>query len=187
MTDLERSAELREGGVVFNDYDGLVAQLRLWIEGRGLSQEMLEVLAGLSKGHVGKLLGDTQIKKFSTFSMFAVTSTLGLRFRLEEDPVLVEQMRPHWEACSVKLRRIGNLARPAGKTTVNRLMPAVAKEMGRRGGKANRQQALAGKARMAKMTPDELREYQKSAAKSKAKLRKGLTEAAAKSRKPGNV
>ena len=120
----------------WNDYDAMVAQLRSWVDARGISSALLDELSGLSKGHSGKLLGDAQVKQFGLFSLFAIMATLGIRCRFEEDPAMAEQMRPHWEHCNVKQRRIGNVARPVGKTTLNRMTPIVAREMGRKGGKA---------------------------------------------------
>jgi general stress protein YciG len=153
----------------WRDYDGLVGQLRSWVEARGISYALLDELAGLAKGHSGKLLGDAQVRQFSSFSLLAVMATLGLKCRFEEDPEMVEQMRPHWVQCDSAQRRTCRQAR-IGKTTMARVFPIVSKEIARRGGEA----------RKAKLTPAQRSEIARKAGKAsgRARLRRGLMEAA---------
>lgn len=163
---------LREG--MFRDYDGLVEQLRMWFEERRISHVKLDELAGLAQGHAGKILGEAQIKKFSTFSLFAVSQTLGLRFRLEEDPELVAQMRQHWEQCEVAQKRTLRKAQ-LGKATKARVFPVIAREMQKRSNNMRNHQ----------LSPEQRTDIARKAGKAsgRARLRKGLMEAAVKASK----
>ena len=156
----------------FRDYDAMVAQLRTWVDTRGISLALLDDLSGLAKGHTGKLLGDARVKHFSTFSLFAVMATLGIRCRFEEDHEMVEQMRPHWEPCEVTQRRTQRRA-PLGKTTMERVIPDVVRELGKRGAAA-----LNGR-----LTAEERIASARKAGKAsgRARLRKGLMETAGRS------
>jgi hypothetical protein len=164
-----------------NGYDGLIVALRARVAEIGLNSRMIDELSGLTPGYTGKLLGAAQIGQFGVTALLAVMATLGSRFDVAIDPPQEDLMRPHWEPGQRSQRRIGRRA-PLGTASIQRLTPVIAAEMGRKGGKANSQQALAGKARMAKMTAEELRNHQSLAGKSRARLRRGLMEAAESSR-----
>jgi hypothetical protein len=157
----------------WHDYDGLVAQLKSWVEMRGISYETLDALSNLAKGHSGKLLGDAQVRHLSSFSLLAMMATLGIRCRFEEDPDAVAQMTPHWEPCDVAQRRTQRRA-PIGKKTMERVIPDVARELGRRGAAA-----LNGR-----LTPAQRRASARKAglASGRARLRRGLMEVAEASR-----
>jgi hypothetical protein len=157
----------------WRDYDGMAAQLRSWVEERGISYAVLDELAGLAKGHSGKLLGEAQVKHFSSFSLLAVMASLGLKCRFEEDPEMVEQMRPHWEQCDAAQRRTLRKAR-LGKVTIGRVFPVIAREMQKRGSEA----------RNARLSPARRSEIARKAglASGRARLRRGLMEAAEETR-----
>jgi hypothetical protein len=151
----------------WRDYDGMVAQLRSWVEARGISYALLDELANLAAGTTGHVLGEAQTKRLGMMSLLAMMSTLGLRCRFEEDPALVEQMRPHWEQCEVGKQRTHREAR-IGKTAMKRVFPAVLRELSKRGNAARnialsaaRRRAIARKA---------------GKASGRARLRKGLFE-----------
>jgi hypothetical protein len=155
----------------WNDYDGMVASLRSWVEVRGISHALLDELAGMAKGHTGKLLGEAQPKHFGTFTLLAMMATLGLKCRFVEDTEMVEQMRPHWEPCNSERRRTLRKAR-IGKVTLARVLPFVVKELGRRGAEA----------RNRNLSPERRRQISRLAglASGRARLRRGLMEAARK-------
>jgi hypothetical protein len=157
----------------WNDYDAMVAQLRSWVDARGISSALLDELSGLAKGHSGKLLGDAQVKQFGLFSLFAIMATLGIRCRFEEDPAMAEQMRPHWEPCQALQRRTCRQAR-LGKTTMARVFPFVSKEIAKRGGEARRD----------KLSPAQRRAIARKAglASGRARLRRGLMDEATEMR-----
>jgi hypothetical protein len=157
----------------WGDYDGMITQLRSWVDARGISSALLDELAGLAKGHSGKLLGDARVKHFSTFSLLAVMATLGIRCRFEEDPEMAEQMRVHWIKCDSAQRRTKRLAR-IGKGTIARVLPVVARELGKRGAVACH----------SSMTPAQrsARARKAGQASGRARLRRGLLEAAKETR-----
>jgi hypothetical protein len=160
-------------------YDGMIVAVRARVAEIGLNSRMIDDLSGLTPGYTGKLLGTAQIRQFGLDALLAISATLGLCFDVRIDPHQESLMRRHWEPGQQSQRRIGRRA-PLGTASIQRLTPVIAAEMGRKGGRANNQQALAGKARMAKMTAEELRNHQSSAAKSRAKLRKKLMDEAAR-------
>jgi hypothetical protein len=165
--DLVDAPQIVEGA--WRDYDGMVAQLRAWVTARGISLALLDELAGLSKGHSGKLLGDGQVKQFGTFALLAVMATLGIKCQFVEDSEAVERMRQHWEKCDAAQRRTCRQAR-IGKVTMARMFPVISREIARRGGEARRD----------KLTPARRAEIARRAGKAsgRARLRKGLVEAA---------
>jgi hypothetical protein len=152
-----------------NGYDGLIVALRARVAEIGLNQRLIDELSGLTPGLTGKLLGAACPTKFGFSSLLPIMATLGLRFGVMVDPEQEALMKPHWEPGQAMQRRPKRLAR-LGETTIKRMFPIVASEMGKRGGKA----------RMRKMTPEQLRRHQQRAGKAsgRARLRRGLAEAA---------
>jgi hypothetical protein len=59
--------------------------LRLRAEAMDVSREVLDELAGLTRGHTGKLLCDPPVKTLGTLSMFLLAGALGLKVVLVED------------------------------------------------------------------------------------------------------
>jgi hypothetical protein len=167
-----------------NGYDGLQVALRDRVAALGLNSRTVDELSAITPGYAGKLLGPSQVEQFGVRTLLAITATLALRLEVTIDPEQEALMKPHWEPGQQLQRRIGRRA-PLGTASIQRLTPIIAAEMGRKGGKASSQQALAGKARMAKMTAEELRNHQSLAAKSRARLRKKLTESARRSTAEG--
>ena len=64
---------------------------------RGLSNEFLEELIGLSRGHVDKMLGPSRHKTIGKNSLEWMLAALGLRLRLERDPDQERLMASRWE------------------------------------------------------------------------------------------
>jgi hypothetical protein len=151
----------------WRDYDGLVAQLRSWVPARGISYALLDELANFAAGYTGHVLGDAQTKRLGMQSFLGMMATLGLRCRFEEDPELVEQMRPHWEQREVGKQRTCREAR-IGKTAMKRVFPAVPRELSRRGNAARNIALSAAKRRAIARKAGK--------ASGRARLRKGLFE-----------
>jgi hypothetical protein len=154
-----------------HDYDASIAGIKQRIAVLGIPYRIIDELALLPSGFTGKTLGDSQVKQLSWRSFLAMTQTVGLTTLFVVDPKLVEQMRPHWERGEVNKIHTSKLAR-IGKATMNRVFPVVIKEFARSGGKA----------RMARMTAKQRQQFASAGgrASGRARLRKGLMEAARK-------
>jgi hypothetical protein len=120
----------------FSDYDGLIDRLRERAAALGVPYRVLDELTGLGEGGTAKYLADLHLKHLSIRSMLRITSALGVKAVLVIDEGLVREMRPLWDMS--RRARAKRLA-PLGQRTVQRVLPEVAKEMGRRGGSARMQ------------------------------------------------
>jgi hypothetical protein len=148
-------------------YDALQAALRVRVAETGLNSRMIDELSGLTPGYTGKLLGAAQIEQFGMASLLAISATLGLCFDVKIDDIQSEIMRQFWEPGQHMQRRNQRLVR-LGKTTINRVLPEVMRELGKR--------------RLEKLTPEQRSALGRKAglASGRARLRRGLTEAAVK-------
>jgi hypothetical protein len=119
----------------FTDYDALIDRLRQRVAEIGLSNRVLDELTGLGEGSSAKYLSDLRLKHFSAVSVLRIAKVLGVKSVMIIDPMLVEKMKPHWEA------RDGRRVHPPppAKRLGNKTVSFVAVEMGRRGGMASRQ------------------------------------------------
>jgi hypothetical protein len=159
----------------FRDYDALIAAIRDHAATLGIPYRLIDELANLATGTTGHVLGDAQTKRLGMMSFLAMTETMGLRGVLYVDQHLVDQMRPHWQRGDMKKAHSKRLAR-LGRTAMKRVFPAVASEMGKRGGQV----------RSAKQTAKQRQQLARlgGRAAGRARLRRGLIEAAERSRKP---
>lgn len=156
-----------------NGYDGLVAALKARSDEKGLTRLKLDELSGMAEGWSGKVLGAAQIHQFGMAGIAAMCFALGLCIDLREDPEQEALMRPHWERGETRQARPNRLPR-LGKTAINRFLPDVAREMGRRGGSrpmpskslrhASRAGSKGGKARKRNMTRLQRQEAARKAA-----------------------
>jgi transcriptional regulator with XRE-family HTH domain len=73
-----------EGAV--RGYDDLVIAIRAVKEFLGLSNETLEEIAGLTRGHIDKLLRPSREKKIGPQVLPLILGALGIRLRVEIDP-----------------------------------------------------------------------------------------------------
>jgi hypothetical protein len=143
----------------------MIVALRERVAEIGLNSRTIDELSGVTPGYAGKLLGAAQIEQFGLNAFLAISATLGLCFDVRIDPQQEALMLPYWETGQQSQRRNQRLAR-LGKTTINRVLPEVMRELGKR--------------RLGKLTPEQLRRHQQLAgrASGRARLRKGLMEAA---------
>jgi hypothetical protein len=124
----------------FSDYDGLVAALRERASQIGLSFAAIDELANIGEAATAKYLSDLRVKNLALKSFFAISETLGVRAIFVEDERLLAQMKPHWQRRDErKAHRASHLAKRLGPTTIARVLPTVAREMGRRGGAKRRE------------------------------------------------
>jgi hypothetical protein len=127
--------------------DDVVAALRARMEYIGASFGLVEQLADLSEGSLGKYLAPLQVKRLTVASLLRISQTLGIRTLFYVDPKLVARMKPLWTKRDARRVRAKRQV-PIGQAQLRRLLPAVASEMGARGGRA----------RMAKLTHEQRRE-----------------------------
>jgi hypothetical protein len=142
-------------------YDGAINAIRARIAETGMNYARIDELSGLTEGHTGKLVGDAQIYRITLQTLLAIMATLGLRFDVAVDAPQEALMRPHWQPGQAMQRRNKRLAR-LGKTTINRVLPEVMRELGKR--------------RIDKLTPEQRSALGRLAGKAsgRARLRKGL-------------
>jgi hypothetical protein len=150
-------------------YDGLIVALRARVAEIGLNQRLIDELSGLTPGLTGKLLGAACPTKFGFSSLLPIMATLGLRFGVMVDPEQEALMKPHWEPGQAMQRRTQRRAR-LGKITMERVIPDVVRELGKRGALA-----LNGK-----LTPAQRSANARKAgrASGRARLRRGLMDEA---------
>jgi len=113
----------------------LVEVLRERKAALGLSNELLDHLAGLTSGHVDKLLGPSQSKGLSRVTLDGMLGALGVKLIAAVDDVQVARMQPRWEsrdATHVRRRSPTRLA--AG--VVKRARPRVLRELAKNAAKA---------------------------------------------------
>lgn len=154
MTDARRIWEAA-------DYDGLIEGLRCRVVELGVTHAVLDELTGLQTGYIGKLLGPVQAKKLGPLSLNLLLQVLAVKIVLVEDPEGVAAMSARWEQ---RVRPDYNAERSAsvGKTTIKRMFPVIAREMGKR----------SGAARMLKMKPETRRRVARQAAKARWQKRR---------------
>jgi hypothetical protein len=128
---------------IVTDHNGMVDAFRARKEALNLSDAALEARANLTAGHVGKLLGAVPAKHMGILSQWAIAWALGLKVVLI-GVFRMQRRRPDYGA-----KRLAQV----GQRTITRMVPVIAREIGSRGGKA----------RMALMTPDQLRRHQRKA------------------------
>jgi hypothetical protein len=156
LGDLEmrtaRSARESEARPRKTDYDSLVAALRERAAAIGLSFAQIDELANLAESGTAKYLSDLRVKTLGLQTFFAITETLGIRAIFVEDERLLEQMRPHWRRRDEgKAHRASPLAKRLGQATIARVLPVIARELGRRGGLRRRELPAAERVRLARM------------------------------------
>jgi hypothetical protein len=94
-------------GVVL-DYDELLAAVRARLDALKAPYKTIEDCASLADGHLGKLLGPTQVKRLGTDVLFRLLETLGLRLAVVEHldiAATIEEMGHHYRARVEKYRR----------------------------------------------------------------------------------
>jgi hypothetical protein len=156
------------------DYDALISSFRDRIEFLELKCARVDEIAGIANGVTGKMLGASQVKTLGLRNLFPLAESLGLRcaVQLYLDDALVAEMQPLWEKRQSSQVRINPPSR-IGQATIQRMMPTIAAEMGRRGGGnpclanacyASKIGRKGGRATMAKLTAEARSRLAKAAA-----------------------
>lgn len=83
--------------VEIRDYDDLIAAIRAAKALRGLSDNFADELAGLTRGHIQKIVGPSRQKPLSPMTFNAILGTLAVKLVLVEDPEIASRMEARWE------------------------------------------------------------------------------------------
>jgi hypothetical protein len=111
--------------------DDVIEALRARKADVGLSDEALEEIVGLCRGHIGKIIGPTRERGASLFTLMMIVGALGCGLALVPDPQAA--IRRRWE------RRLDSRVRDngrIGKEAIRKARPLVLAELARRGGLA---------------------------------------------------
>jgi hypothetical protein len=144
MTDSNTGTAVQIGGKTlelvgqFETYDQLVERVRERAADIGLSYRLCDEISGLAEGHTGKVLADLRAKQMGIGTFLAITRTLGIRGVLYVDPALVREVAPLWEVRDA-IKAHPRSAKRFGQTTMKRILPVAAAEMGQRGGARRRE------------------------------------------------
>jgi hypothetical protein len=82
--------------IAVRSYDDLVNAIRAVKEFLGLSNETIEEIAGLARGHVDKMLGPKRAKRIGPRTLELLLGALGARLRLEVDPEQAKRVASRW-------------------------------------------------------------------------------------------
>jgi hypothetical protein len=117
----------------FSDYASFVALLRARKNELGLSDLVLDELAGLAGGYSQKVLGPTQVKGIGPLSFTGLLDALGLSGTLYADPAKVARLSGQWQRRDrAGVRENHRL----GKVAIAKARPIVMAELATMGGKA---------------------------------------------------
>jgi hypothetical protein len=154
-------------------YTELMALIQAQVGALGLKLTDFDDLAGFPAGLSGKVFGLLQVKRLGPEKMFDAIRAAGLRLRLEVDPEQEAKMKTriseNYNPRQAMQARRQHSASQAGPAVLSRVLKPLAK--------------LGGKARMAKMTKEELKQHQKMAAMAGVKKRSKEMKRRARQRK----
>jgi hypothetical protein len=77
-------------------YDDLIIAIRAVKEFLGLSNETVEEIAGLTRGHFDKMFGPSREKKMGPQTLPLILGALGIRLRVEIDPEQAKRVASRW-------------------------------------------------------------------------------------------
>jgi hypothetical protein len=113
-------------------YDDLITAIVAVKNFFGLSNESLEDLAGLCRGHFDKVAGPTRVKKAGPMVIDALLGALAIELIVKPNPAAAERMSHRWQR-----RQEMQVREPARLSAA--LLARAAAELGRRGAAARRQ------------------------------------------------
>lgn len=154
-------------------YTELIAGIRAKVERLNVRQADFDELAGFAPGLSGKVFGMLQVRTLRLEKLFDALRAAGLRIRLEDDPEQDAKMQiriaNNFNPRQANQARNGHSASPAGPAVMSRIFKPLAK--------------MGGKARMAKMTKEEMKQHQRMAAMAGVKKRRKEATRRARQRK----
>ena len=124
--------------IAIRSYDDLITAIRAVKEFLGLSNEAIEDLAGLTRGHWDKVAGRTPVKRMGPMVLNAVLGVLAIELHVKPDVAAVEKLSHRWQ------RRHENHVRtcqPISQATLDRCRPIILSEMARKGWQTRNRQA----------------------------------------------
>jgi hypothetical protein len=105
----------------FTDYDSFVELLRARKAELGLSNDVMDDLAGLARGHSDKLVGPSQTKGIGPVTFGLVLDVLGLSGTLYVDPAKAAKLEERWRRDQRMESRARN-NKPVNPTMVRRAL-----------------------------------------------------------------
>jgi hypothetical protein len=130
--------------------DDVREALRARFDEMEVARTVIDDAAGLQEGYAAKLLAG--LKRFGDISLFPMIQTAGLRLALIEDPDAASRLQALPKRVQHAVR-----CRPVGKALMKAARPAVLRELGAKGGRAA----------MAKLSPEQRREFARQAARAR--------------------
>jgi hypothetical protein len=134
-------------------YTELMATIQAQVGALGLKLTDFDDLAGFPAGLSGKVFGMLQVKRLGPEKMFDAIRAAGLRLRVEIDPEQEAKMKAriadNYNPRQATQARPNHSSSPVGTAVLSRIFKPLARK--------------GGKAKFAKMSPEELRKYQKAA------------------------
>jgi hypothetical protein len=113
MSEMRVIAEL-------GNYDAMIAALSARAAALGVSQTVLDELAGLSAGYTGQVFGGSQTKRLGWLTTWLMLPVLGARLVLIEDAAARTMMEKHYGERRANQARKGNYASPVSKHVLSR-------------------------------------------------------------------
>jgi hypothetical protein len=112
-------------------YNELVDYMRLRREQIGISNETLEQIIGLTKGHADKLLGPSRVKNLTRYTLDCFLAALAIKLIPAPDHEREAEMSGRYEQRNqCQVRKLGRVS----QDTFERVKPHVFAALGRAGG-----------------------------------------------------
>ncbi|MGB5184792.1 MAG: hypothetical protein WBO12_21745, partial [Xanthobacteraceae bacterium] len=83
--------------IAIRSYDDLITAIRAVKEFLGLSNEAIEDLAGLTRGHWDKVAGRTPVKRMGPMVLNAVLGALAIELHVKPDAAAAGKMSHRWQ------------------------------------------------------------------------------------------
>lgn len=90
-------AAVTEPIAIVRDYDGLIAALRLRKAELGLSDDTLESISGLAKGHISKILPASRVKHMGPHTLKLMLGALAVQLAVVVDPEQMARLQNRME------------------------------------------------------------------------------------------
>jgi hypothetical protein len=115
--------------------DDLIEALRIAKAHRGLSNDFCDQRAGLTRGHVDKVLGPTRAKSLSPMVLDLLVEIFAVQFVMVPNPEAEARMKPRWEDRDTSNVRVGS--HRVSQAVLERAKPHVIRDLAIAGGKAS--------------------------------------------------
>jgi hypothetical protein len=124
--------------IAIRSYDDLITAIRAVKEFLGLSNEAIEDLAGLTRGHWDKVAGRTPVKRMGPMVLNAALGALAIELHVKPDATAAEKMSRRWQR-----RREDHVrqCQPVSQALLDRVRPLVLSELARKGWQTRHRQA----------------------------------------------